>query len=168
MPATPVYDSTVEAKYHGIQQELESTVRQTTVPGIDSPTCGYSMSSVHEICHMMYQTELRRAFYQTDVSRPFSVTMDNIHVLYTTMMSNSAFSSFISDMTATRPDRGEYVFTLCFCYDLFYEIHPVICQYLTTGAILPSAIQHLHQRAASVLSNAIEADVFANGGGDGV
>ena len=165
MPSTPIYDCSVDVKYFAIQRELLETVARCGSTPITTPTptpsCGYTADSVRDICHTLYQAEMRKVFRQLDTAVDFHIPENDVRVLFTTMMSNPTFERFIVHMctqsSSTTP-QGDRVFTMCFCYDLFYLIHPIICQHLTTGVIMSADIRKLKEEAQIVLATALEMD----------
>ena len=157
-----IYDCSVEVKYFAIQCELLQTVLRSGAPppGEAIPSCGYTTESVCAASHVLYQAEMRKAFRQLDTDVEFSIPAEDIHALYAIMSTNPMFVQMIDDIcpvlsVKNEGDIGERLFVLCWCFDLFHLMHPIICQQLTTGAIDIDSVERLHKRACDVLKNVV-------------
>ena len=126
----------------------------------------YTKEDVEIICHKLYQDELCGAFNcDTFLDESINTTMS---LVFNELNTDSQFVSVLNRIRdeyfskknmihdATDIDNfNNYLFYLLFSYDLFYIIHQIICQQLTTGEIDSNLCLQLYLALHNIFSRQI-------------
>ena len=130
-----MYDIHFLVKYKSIEEELLQKIED----GEDE----YDKEDVFFIAENLYRHEILTVLQINDITNS---SIDSMIVeLWPKMKENSSFLEIIDMYKDKYPsifnDNNELCFIGMFCYNLFYLLHPCICQQLLTNKIDETVIE---------------------------
>lgn len=138
-----MYDTEFIVKYKSIEEELITKIDN------DKEEC-YTKDEVYSICEELYRHELLKVFQVTDVlGVEMETTMNNI---WNIVRLNERFMKVIETynekmlVSVNKEECGIHSFIMLFNYDLFFLLHPCICQFIQNQEVDDSLLDKLIEK----------------------